>query len=117
MVHWLNTNNLGNDPIVRDKVAALSIEVMETEMLGLKVLEAMAKGKDASVDAAMNKVTHTLACQHIARTVLDLGGPEAIVSGSRPELFWRQSMTETIGGGTSEIMRSVVSRQALNLQA
>jgi len=122
MVSWLNSTmqeriSLGDDPVVRQRMAELASQVMETEILGLKVLEAMVKGKDAAVDAAMNKVVHTLTCQDIVRAVLDFGGPEALVSGSRPELIWRQSLTETIGGGTTEIMRSVVSRQALGLKA
>lgn len=122
MVEWLNQTPggngcLGDDPVIRQRMAELTAQVMETEILGLKVLEAMAKGKDAAVDAAMNKVAHTLTCQDIVRAVLDFGGPEALISGSRPELIWRQSLTETIGGGTTEIMRSVVSRQALGLKA
>ena len=68
-----------------------------------------------TVDAAMNKIVHTLVCQDVARAVLDLGGPEALTSGAQPELVWRQSLTETIGGGTTEIMRSLVSRQLLGL--
>jgi alkylation response protein AidB-like acyl-CoA dehydrogenase len=115
MVTWLNANGLGDDPVVRQRLAELSVQVMETEILALKVLEAMVKGRNATVDAAMNKIIHTLTCQDIARTVLDCGGPEALVSGNRPELIWRQSITETIGGGTSEIMRSVVARQLLKL--
>ena len=39
----------------------------------------------------------------------------ALVSGERVELLWRQSLWETIGGGTSEVMRGVVARQALGL--
>lgn len=117
MVSWLNKQRLGDDPVVRHRMAELASQVCETEIMGLKVLEAMAKGKDASVDAAMNKVLHTLTCQDIVRAVLDFGGPEALVTGSRPELIWRQSITETIGGGTTEIMRSVVSRQALGLKS
>jgi len=31
------------------------------------------------------------------------------------ELLWRQSLWETIGGGTSEILRGVVAKQALGL--
>ena len=115
LVSWLNVNGKGSDPVVRQRLAELTAQVMETEVLGLKVLEAMVKGKNATVDAAMNKVIHTITCQDIARSVLDFGGPEALVSGSRPELIWRQTITETIGGGTSEIMRSVVSRQLLGL--
>ena len=117
MMAWLNQNGLGKNAVVRHRMAELSAQVMETEILGLKVLESMAKGKEAAVDAAMNKVAHTLTCQDIVRAVLDFGGPEALVSGTRPELIWRQSLTETIGGGTTEIMRSVVSRQALGLKA
>jgi 3-oxocholest-4-en-26-oyl-CoA dehydrogenase alpha subunit len=115
MVAWLNAQGLHTDPVVRLRLAELTVQVMETEILALKVLEAMVKGRNATVDAAMNKVIHTTTCQAIARMVLDSGGPEALVSGNRPELLWRQSFTETIGGGTSEIMRSVVSRQLLGL--
>jgi alkylation response protein AidB-like acyl-CoA dehydrogenase len=67
------------------------------------------------VEAAANKVVHTVACQRIARTAVDLGGPEALCEGARPGLLWRQSMWETIGGGTSEVMRGVVAKQGLGL--
>ena len=117
MVTWLNDNDLGADPVVRQRLSDLEVTVMETEIMALKVLESMVNGRDASTDAAMNKVIHTTTCQDIARSVLDFGGPEALVSGARPELLWRQSITETIGGGTTEIMRSVVSRQLLGLQS
>lgn len=115
MVAWLNANGRGDDPIIRSRIAALTVKVMEAEVLGLKVLESMVKGSNATVAAAMNKIVHTLACQEVARAVLDLGGPEALISGAQPELVWRQSLTETIGGGTTEIMRSLVSRQLLGL--
>src|SRR5690606_29715577 len=115
MVLWLNTDGLGDDPVVRPRMSELTVQVVETESLALKVLESMVKGTNATIDAAMNKITHTITCQDIARAVLDFGGAEALVSGARPELIWRQSITETIGGGTSEIMRSVVSRQLLGL--
>ena len=42
-------------------------------------------------------------------------GAEALVTGGRVELLWRQSLWETIGGGTSEVMRGVVARQGLGL--
>ena len=115
IVIWLNDHGMGDDPVVQQRIAELTIAVMETESLALKVLIAMVKGCNATVDAAMNKIIHTTTCQDIARAALDLGGPEALVSGCLPELIWRQSITETIGGGTSEIMRSLVSRQLLGL--
>ena len=84
-------------------------------MLALRVLDAMQRGRPGVVEAAASKVAHTVACQSVARAALDLGHPEALVHGSRVEGLWRQSLWETIGGGTSEIMRGVVARQALGL--
>ncbi|MDX1735387.1 MAG: acyl-CoA dehydrogenase family protein [Halioglobus sp.] len=115
MLAWLTEHELVDDAQVRARMAELAVRVLETEMLALKVLESMVKGKNATVDAAMNKIMHTVTCQELSRAVLDLGGPAALASGGRPELVWRQSLTETIGGGTSEIMRSVVARQQLGL--
>lgn len=114
MTGWLAEQGLDGDPVVRARMAELAARVMEVEVLGLTVLDDMVQGRNATVAAAMNKIAHTEVCQDLARAVLDLGGPEALVEG-RPELVWRQSLTETIGGGTSEIMRSVVARQLLGL--
>jgi alkylation response protein AidB-like acyl-CoA dehydrogenase len=115
MVEWVKAHRLAGDPVVRRTLADLAVEADEVEMHGLLVLDAMCKGRPAVVEAAANKVVHTVVCQKIARAVVELGGPEALVSGSRPELLWRQSMWETIGGGTSEVMRGVVARQGLGL--
>ena len=64
---------------------------------------------------AANKVAGTVLCQKIARAAVEWGGPAAIVRGEPLEFLWRQSLWETIGGGTSEIMRGVVARQGLGL--
>ncbi len=117
MVVWLTEVGRANDPVVRRALADLAVEVAEVEMHGLRVLDAMQKGRPAASAAAANKIAHTLACQRIARTVADLGGPEALVAGSRPDLLWRHALWETIGGGTTEIMRSIVAREALGLSA
>jgi alkylation response protein AidB-like acyl-CoA dehydrogenase len=78
-------------------------------------VDAVRRGRSGAVEAAANKVAHTVAAQRIARAALELGGPEALVRGTRVEFLWRQSLWETIGGGTSEVMRGVVARQGLGL--
>ena len=112
---WIRAQGLGRDPLVRRRLAELAAEVQAVEMLALRVLDAMQKGRPAVVEAAASKLAHTVACQSLARVALDLGTPEALVHGSRVELLWHQSLWETIGGGTSEILRSVVARQGLGL--
>ncbi len=115
VVDWLREMGLERDPVVRRRLSELAVEVLEVEMHGLRVLDAMQKGRPSLVEAAANKVAHTVVCQNIARAALDFGCPEALVEGARVGLLWRQSMWETIGGGTSEVMRGVVARHGLGL--
>ncbi len=106
---------LHREPALRRRLAELAAEALEVEMLALRVLDAMQRARPAVVEAAANKVAHTVTCQNIARAAQDLGHPDALVQGSLVERLWRQSLWETIGGGTSEIMRGVVAKQALGL--
>ena len=115
MIAWFDGQGRLAEPGVRECLAGLAVRVLETEMHGLRVLDRMQQGRDAAAAAAANKVVHTRVCQEIARAALDLAGPEAIVHGSRPETLWCQTMWETIGGGTSEVMRGVVAKAELGL--
>ncbi len=115
MVVWLREAGLDGDPVVRQRMADLAVRVLEVEMYGLVVLDAIQKDAPADVKVAANKVVHTEVSQQIARAILDCGGPEALVHGGRPEVLWCQTMWETIGGGTSEVMRGVVAKAGLGL--
>ncbi len=112
---WCRARGLDDDPAVRDRLGDLAVEALEAEAYALRVLDAMQKGRPAAAEAAANKIVHTRAIQRIARVVVDLGGPEALVEGERPQRLWRQSLWETIGGGTTEIMRGMVAKQVLGL--
>ncbi len=115
VVAFLCARGLAADPVARRTLADLAVLVQECEMHGLRVLDAGLHGRPGVAAAAANKVAHTDTAQAIARAALALGGPEARVLGAGPEFLWRQSLWESIGGGTSEIMRSVVAKQSLGL--
>jgi hypothetical protein len=115
VVEWVRAQGLERDPHVRRSLAYLAVEVLEVEMHALRVLDVMQRGRSGIAEAAASKVASSLACQHVARAALDFGGPEALASSARVELLYRQSMWETIGGGTSEVMRGIVAKQALGL--
>lgn len=115
VVDWVREQGLSEEGPVRARLSELAVRVFEVEVQGLRVLDAMQRGLPAVAEAAANKVLHTVVAQEIARAAVDLGGPEALLADSRMQLLWRQSLWETIGGGTSEIMRGVVARQALGL--
>ncbi len=117
VVEWVKGQGLDGDPHVRRTLSELAAEAAEVEMHALRVLDAMQQGRAGVVEAAASKIVSSLACQNVARAALEFGAAEALVHGGRIDLLYRQSMWETIGGGTSEIMRGIVAKQALGLGA
>ena len=99
---------------VRDALSELAVRVLEVEMLALAVVSAMQRGESGTVEAAANKVAHTEVCQQIVRAAFDFGGSQALID-PQLALLWGVSTYETIGGGTSEIMRGIVAKHALGL--
>jgi alkylation response protein AidB-like acyl-CoA dehydrogenase len=112
VVEWAAKSGLEERPDVQAALRELAVEVLEAEAISLPMLQ----GADA-VQAAANKVTHTRVLQSIARAAMDLGGADALMSDAGIEVLWRQTMTETIGGGTTQIMESIIARQRLGLEA
>lgn len=115
LVEWLSDRGLTDDPLVRDRLTDVAVRVAEVEALALAMCEAVQDGKNPVVEAAANKLAGSEACQEVARVAGDLGLPDSLFVGSTVEYIWRQSICETIGGGTSEIMRSVIAGQGLGL--
>jgi alkylation response protein AidB-like acyl-CoA dehydrogenase len=114
---WARRTGFDQRSEIRRILADLAVEVLEAEAQALSLLQVAVAGGDAAVVAAANKVTHTRVLQSIARTAIAIGGPEGLLEEAGIELLWRQTMTESIGGGTTQIMQGIIARQALGLGA
>ena len=117
LVAWVRDCHLEGDPVVRNRIAELAVAVAEAQALGLVMVAAVQRGSPAVLEAAYNKLVGSESCQAIARAAADFGHPAAIVRGTPVEFLWRQSLSETIGGGTSEVMRGLIARVGLGLGA
>jgi alkylation response protein AidB-like acyl-CoA dehydrogenase len=117
IVAWTKANGLADDPVVRDRLADCAVDVLEAQAHALSVLALTVADRPSALEAAANKRTYTDAIQKLARTAMDFGCPEAVVSQSVPEALWRQTLEESIGGGSTEIMTSIIGRQGLGLKA
>ena len=115
---------LREDPLIRSKVAQLVTQRAVARVLGLKVVAASIRGgKPPTAEASEYKLYTTELSQRIADTSLDIAGPggqlrvhnpEAPMRG-RPELTYRYSVIDTVGGGTSEIQKNIIARRKLGL--
>jgi alkylation response protein AidB-like acyl-CoA dehydrogenase len=115
---------LREDPFVRQKVAQLVTQTEVARVLGLKFVSESSKGgKPPTCEASEYKLYATELSKRVANATLDVAGPggqlrvhtqEAPLRG-RPELSYRYTVIDTIGGGGSEIQKNIIARRKLGL--
>ena len=119
---------LKDDPQVRARLAHLATEAEVARGLGLKVVDASMKaerggGSPPTVEASEYKLYTTEFSKRLANASMDIGGPgtqirvktpEAPMAG-RAESTYRYTVLDTIGGGTSEVQKNIISRRGLGL--
>jgi alkylation response protein AidB-like acyl-CoA dehydrogenase len=85
------------------------------EASALATVRALTAGGDGVLEGARSKLLASRLCQEIPRRSVDLIGVPAVTEDPDVPLLWRQSVFETIAGGTVEIMSSLIAREALAL--
>jgi len=119
---------LSEDPIVRDRLAALSGEVEVAERLAKRAIWMQENGQDNMVFAAMGKVYATELLQRLALAATDIAGmdgtlyrplfgPASSTSTGEGRFGWEylERVHGTIGGGTNEIKRTLIAQGGLGL--
>jgi 3-oxocholest-4-en-26-oyl-CoA dehydrogenase alpha subunit len=115
---------LRDDPLVRSRVAELSTKAEVARVLGLRFLAKSLKGGAApTAEASEYKLFATEFSKELANASMDLAGPgtqlrigtdDAPMRG-RAESTYRYTVLDTIGGGTSEVQKNIISRRKLGL--
>jgi len=115
---------LREDPIVRQRIAQLVSQTEVARLLGFRVVaKSMKGGPPPTTEASAYKLYATELSKRIADAALDIAGPggqlrvhteEAPMRG-RPELTYRYTVIDTIGGGTSEVQKNIIARRKLGL--
>jgi alkylation response protein AidB-like acyl-CoA dehydrogenase len=115
---------LRNDPLVRARIAELSTKAEVARVLGLRFLAKSLKGGAApTAEASEYKLFATEFSKELANASMDLAGPgtqlrvgtdDAPMRG-RAESTYRYTVLDTIGGGTSEVQKNIISRRKLGL--
>jgi len=121
----LDGEPLKDDPQVRSRIAQLTTKVEVSRVLGLRFVDAARQvgGKPPTVQASEYKLFATTTSQQIANAMVDLAGAggqarvhtdDAPFRG-RPDMTYRYSVIDTIGGGASEIQKNIIARRGLGL--
>jgi len=114
---------VGAKPEIRHRLAEVSIEIDIAKYLSYRVASLQQAGKIPNYEATIAKLYSSELGQRLSRTGIDLLGmhgqlhpksKHARLKGMM-ERYYLMSVAETIAGGTSEVMRSVVAIRGLGL--
>ena len=120
--------SLSDDPLIRDRIAALHGEIDVAERLAKRAIWMQENSADNMVFAAMAKVYATELLQRLALAATDIAGMDGMLyrplfgpassTRSRDGRFaWEyvERVHGTIGGGTNEIKRTLIAQGGLGL--
>ncbi|GAA0960094.1 acyl-CoA dehydrogenase family protein [Actinocorallia libanotica] len=111
------------DPVARERLARLAVEVEVAKLLGRRSCWIEATGGTPTVEASMHKLFHAESRVRFSTVMLDLlgprglretGDPRAVAGGAFAEEF-RHAAILSIWGGSSEVQRRIIAERGLGL--
>ena len=123
IVEYVKRIGKGGDPVIRQKLANLAIEINSAKLFALRVAWMLNNRQVPNYEAAMLKMLVSETEQSLVNTTMQIFGPYCqIQEGSRWaqlngkfERIYRDSLENLITRGTSEIMRNVIAGRGLGL--
>lgn len=104
---------IGSFQAVRHKLADMKVMLEVSRNLIYRAAWALDRGEDAMLEASTAKVFVSEAQQRMLREAIQIHGGNGFTTEYQIERSFRDAMLATIGGGTSEIQRSIIARQVL----
>ncbi len=98
-------------PAVRGLLVDMGIAIESGRSLLEKAISQCERGEDFAMAAALAKLVTSEAAVRVADLSLQVHGGNGYAAGGRPEKFYRDAKLCTIGEGTSEILRLILSRE------
>jgi alkylation response protein AidB-like acyl-CoA dehydrogenase len=114
---------LSKDPIIRQKLAELAIEVEAAYTLYYQLAYMLDNEKIPNYQSSMQKVFSSEAAFRAFDAATEVMGPRGQLQGNskwapidgEAELHYRWAIIEDIYGGTSEIQRNIIALRGLGL--
>jgi alkylation response protein AidB-like acyl-CoA dehydrogenase len=107
-----------NDPVLRDRIAGLEIQLMALEMTDLRTLASVSAGHAPGPESSILKIRGTEIQQCLTELLLEVAGQRVIAAAEGPDATARLYLNHrkvTIFGGTSEIQKNIIAKAVLGL--
>jgi alkylation response protein AidB-like acyl-CoA dehydrogenase len=121
LVATVHASDRAADPVVRREIAELYTRLLGLRHTGYRALGALRRTGEPGPESSILKLEWSAANQRMAALALRLGGMRATLNGTDAlwDGYWQhqrlRSRANSIEGGTSEILRSIVAERVLGL--
>ena len=124
LVDYVNkTPSLRENDLVRQKTAQIATEIEVAKLFVYRLAWLQAKRTVANYEAAASKLFSSELSQRMAATGMEIMGLLGLLQGDskrapmhgKMEYLVRETLLNTIAGGTSEVMRNIIATRGLDL--
>jgi alkylation response protein AidB-like acyl-CoA dehydrogenase len=123
LVEYANAAGLGDDPIVRDRLADLHARYEAARVLNYRAISKQAAGEVPTVEASIARMHNTQLEQAVGHAGLELLGPAGQLRPDDPwaplrgeiHRYWTRNIPSTLAGGSLEIQKNIVAERGLGL--
>jgi alkylation response protein AidB-like acyl-CoA dehydrogenase len=99
--------------VIRHMLADMQTRVDAARLLVYRAADLVGKGIDCDREVAMAKLYGSEALQDVSRNGMQILGGYSMLPEADMERYFREGMQCTIGGGTSQIQRTLIARSML----
>lgn len=100
--------------VIRHHIAQLSAEIECQKAFNYQICKAFENGQQVKKECAMSKLLSSELMDKVSYRVLQFLGGYGYMEEYKAARIFRDSRLGTIGGGTSEIMREIISASTIN---
>jgi alkylation response protein AidB-like acyl-CoA dehydrogenase len=115
LIAVINERGLGDDPVIRQRIAELKMGVEALRLGALRALTQQMKVGIPGPEGSLSKWEWATVNQGLTELAIDVLGPEAM----RPDSEWAyrflRSRANSIEGGTTEVMKNIIAERVLGL--
>ena len=104
-----------DDPVIADRIGELHLRVEVLRLTAYRGLTAIEKYGVPGPEGSLTKWMWSETNQQLTQFAADLLGPDAIASGDRWAYELLRARGNSIEGGTTEILKNIVSERVLGL--
>ena len=114
---------LSKDPVIRQKLGQLAVEVELAELLFYQLAYLLDRGTVANYQASMQKVFASETAMHLGDAATQILGPigqlressKWVALNGLTQFWYKWGFVFTVAGGTSEVQRNIIALRGLGL--